>query len=122
MRRQMDLIRALVLKIEDHESARAPEEIAVEGYSVAQVEYHKALLIEAGFAVGIPTEGLSDDDEPECFIERLTWDGHEFADSVRSDTVWNKVKVKVNEAAGSVPISVVAALAASYVKQKLGLP
>ena len=121
MRRQMDLIRAIVLQIEDHDSPRAPEEIAVDGYTTAQVEYHKALLIEAGFAIGVTTDTLNDEDEPECYIERLTWSGHEFADSVRSDTVWNKVKAKVNEAAGSVPISVVSALALTYVKQKLGL-
>lgn len=56
-----------------------------------QVSYHMELLIEAGLVVG-----TMDDAVPlyakEFRAHRLTWSGHEFLETIRSDTVWNKTK------------------------------
>lgn len=37
----------------------------------------------------------------------LTWQGHEFLDAVRNDTVWRKTMALVKEKGGSVPFDVV---------------
>lgn len=56
-----------------------------------QVSYHMELLIEAGLVVG-----TMDDAVPlyakEFRAHRLTWSGHEFLETICSDTVWNKTK------------------------------
>ncbi|MGN5146108.1 DUF2513 domain-containing protein [Aeromonas veronii] len=56
-----------------------------------QVSYHMELLIEAGLVVGTM------DDSATLYAKefrayRLTWSGHEFLETIRSDTVWNKTK------------------------------
>jgi hypothetical protein len=57
----------------------------------AEISYHMSLLIEAGLVKGKIVEMLN---EPinDFHAQRLTWDGHEFLDSIRSDTVWARTK------------------------------
>lgn len=92
MKRNWDTIRELLIKVEKctlpadrvHLSD-FPEERA------AEISYHMALLIEAGLVNGQMDKTLG----PEVkgfFAHKLTWDGHEFLDSIRSDTVWQKTK------------------------------
>lgn len=49
-------------------------------------------------------------------ISSLTWNGHEFLDNVRNDTVWAKLKRAVAEKGGAVSFDVLKALALSYAK------
>ena len=83
----MDLIRLLLLKQEgDEESGKR-----LDGYDEETVVLHGALAIEAGFLHGV----VSDDAEgqPESIIiQRLTWEGYEFLESIRNESTWNKAK------------------------------
>ncbi|MBL0474394.1 DUF2513 domain-containing protein [Aeromonas veronii] len=56
-----------------------------------QVSYHMELLIEAGLVVGTMDDAVSLYAK-EFRAHRLTWSGHEFLETIRSDTVWNKTK------------------------------
>ena len=49
------------------------------------------LLIEAGLVKG-QVVGTIGPEVKDFFGQRLTWEGHEFLDAIRSDTVWNKTK------------------------------
>ena len=110
MKRDMDLIRAILLAVEDEPSSHAPE-IEIQGYTQEQVGYHAELLKEAGFV-----ELYNDSD----MIRRLTWSGHEFLDSARDNTRWNQAKDKLNKAGGaSIPIWI--ALLTELVKKQIGL-
>lgn len=56
-----------------------------------EVSYHMALLIEAGLVKGWMSQTIGP--EIKDFVaQRLTWEGHELLDSIRSDTVWTKTK------------------------------
>ena len=37
----------------------------------------------------------------------LTWQGHEFLDALRSDTVWRRVRTELKDRALSLPLSVI---------------
>jgi hypothetical protein len=50
-----------------------------------------ALLIEAGLVNGQMSQTLNPGVR-DFFARRLTWDGHEFLDSIRSDTIWARTK------------------------------
>lgn len=52
---------------------------------------------------------------------QLSWDGQEFLDSIRNDSVWNKVKSEVMTHLKSAPFYLIFALAKKYAGQKLGL-
>ena len=55
-----------------------------------QYIYHIELLIEAGMIKGRIETSL--DGTKDCSLERLTWNGHDFLDAIRSDSVWQKTK------------------------------
>src|ERR1700730_15128309 len=83
MKRDMDLLRALLARIEDDDrlngaDAYATNEFEMPGYSGEEVGYHALLLHDAGFIQG-NTETPSTP-----MIERLTWQGCEFLDDTRN--------------------------------------
>lgn len=56
-----------------------------------QISYHMELLIEAGLVVGTMSDAIPLYAK-EFQAKRLTSAGHDFLDTIRSDTVWNKTK------------------------------
>lgn len=121
MRRDLDLIRKMLLKIEDAPTAWAPEGLSIEGYSPAQVAYHAHLLIEAGFAEGAVLTYM-ESEGPEARITNLTWAGHELAEKLRNDTVWHNTMAIVKEKGGAVTIQILSQLLTVVMKQHFGVP
>lgn len=48
MKREMDLVRQILLKIEQHEHGLAPRDLAIDGHTDEQVAYHVHLMGQAG--------------------------------------------------------------------------
>ena len=93
MRRELDLIRLLLHKLEG-----ADEVIGLDNFSEEQQLYHSVLLIEAGYVHGVIIPDQNGD--PLCTrVSRLTWAGHEFLELTRDDTIWNQAKVVVADSA-----------------------
>ncbi|MHB8940947.1 MAG: DUF2513 domain-containing protein [Desulfobacteria bacterium] len=120
MKRDLELIRKMVLAIEDAPSGWAPA-LKFEEYTDAQVGYHAYLLINAGLAKGQYLSTLGNL-PPQGFISTLTWAGHEFADAARDETRWRKAMGVVQEKGGTVTIGVLTQLLVSFMKGALGLP
>lgn len=85
MKRDPDLIRALILRLEDYPQRygavtffkHGDPDIAIEGYEADQIGYHARLLADAGYIKepdARPMSGFG--------FSGLTWAGHDFADSV----------------------------------------
>ena len=120
MKRDMDLIRALMFKLEDlpmqygehvHIQPTDPR-IHVEGYATDGIAYHLTLIEQAGFieqtrgpAIGIMFSGIS-------------WESHDFIDSVRSPDVWEKTK-KAAAAVGGFTVEILVASAKTYLQQRV---
>lgn len=111
MRRNLDIIRLLLLKFEGSDKV-----IGLEYFSEEQQLYHSVLLIEAGYAHG---EIMHDQDgNPTCTrVSRLTWAGHEFLELTKDDTIWNHAKSVVAESAKGAAAEIVT----SACKQLLSL-
>ena len=119
MKRDMDLIRSILLTVEDDPSMigtryRAYSHSDFPGFSEAEIDYHVDLLFEAGLVAGMP------DANPHPLINRLTWQGHEFIGSTSDPDVWAKVK-ETTQGIPDIAISVVWELAKAELKKKLGL-
>ena len=55
-------------------------------------------------------------------IQRLTWDGHDFLDAIRSKSVWNKTKDAVGSSGfQSVPFVLLKEAAMSTMREQLPL-
>lgn len=121
MRRDMDLIRELMLKLEEmprtlgivHQLEPGLGAVAVDGYSSDEIGYHLDLINEAGF---LETYGSMNSGD--ILFDRLTWSGHDFVDSVRNPDVWAKTK-KGAEAAGGFTVDLLKDLAKGFVKKQL---
>ncbi|MBC3233732.1 DUF2513 domain-containing protein [Pseudomonas lurida] len=119
MRRDMDLLRLLLLKLEVlHEDAHSIchyqyEELMVEGFTEDQVAYHLDLATEAGLV----DQGGNGSMHGFMF-KRLTWEGHDFVDAVRDNDIWMKTRQGVN-AAGGFSVDLLKDLAKGFIKKKI---
>lgn len=89
MKRNMDLIREIVLKVQEDQYSET-----MEGYSADQIRYHSKLAIEAGLIEGkVLTDAPVSSQIPAAVIVRcLTWSGHDFADAIALESRWEKAK------------------------------
>ena len=114
MERDWDLIRHLLLEIEKKQDTR-PVDLTIESHPASTVTYHLELLAAAGLIEGIRTAG-------DAYYPRgLTWQGHDFLDAIRDETVWNKTKRIMKEKVGSLSFDVLKTLASSVAKEVLDL-
>jgi hypothetical protein len=117
MKRDMDLIRKILLAIEAHPNPCSWDvPLDFPDYSEKEICYHVNLLKEAGLIVADIKVALSGDIY--CKANSLTWDGHEFLEAARDDSRWEKVKSLVWEKTRSLPFEV---LKAGLVKEMLRL-
>jgi hypothetical protein len=87
MKRDWDTIREILLRLD----AAAPGEVLFPEDRAEEAAYHVDLLIEAGLVTG-PSAGVPGPGTRPLAAMRLTWQGHEFLDTVRSDMVWQRTK------------------------------
>jgi len=101
MKRDMDLIREILLKVEELPFDGAFHDITVEGRSDDEITYHVMLLHEAGLIEAADLSTLAG----MCWKPlRLTYTGHEFLDAARSQTVWVKAKALVLKTSGALTV------------------
>jgi hypothetical protein len=91
MKRDMDVVRRIVLALQDADSTLN----GVEGVEQAIFLEHARLLVDEGLAEGhILVTGVP----PKAQVAnlfRLTWAGQDFADASKDETVWEKAKKHV---------------------------
>lgn len=121
MKRNMDLIREILLLIENDPLPRMRVLSVVEGYTKTQVEEHARLLMEAGLITG---RKFRDENGPAVLNVQLTWAGHEFIESVRDPAIWKKTKDAAKKT-GSWSLKLMGEIATSFVRAKaaeIGIP
>ena len=116
MKRDMNLIRLLLLKTEGEDPK--PD---LSAYTEDQRVYHSALLIEAELVHGETV--LDGSGQPVgTVILRPTWAGHEFLDAARNDTIWHKAGERIKKSGVDVTLSLLKEILNQLLKQSLGLP
>jgi len=118
MKRDMDLIRRMLIEIEANDSCELTD---VSEEIFAQ---HVPLLTEEQLIKGrVALESLNGPPgvQQTMAYVRLTSKGQDFLASIRDESVWNKTKAKVAEIGGTIAFSMLSALANKCLKEKLGL-
>lgn len=123
MRRDMDFIRELLLKIEggqtafetlDDETAphlgEAPTGLSRE--DAQRLEGHLNLLEQANF-IEISMRGGGGG----IIVDRILWAGHDFLDAVREPKVWTETKTRA-EKVGGWTVGILTDIAKGYIKAK----
>jgi hypothetical protein len=123
MKRDMDLVRDLLLRLEEHYKDRVSvTEVGVLGPDRQRIVGHLRLLADGGYVEMTQTHLPSG--APILTGWRLTWKGHEFLDQVRDPEIWRQTKAAAGRV-GSWSVTVLASLAAGFIKAKaatLGFP
>lgn len=104
MKRDMDLIRKVLLKIEEKEDDSSLLHVEVEGYDQENVDYHVRKLHSAKLIYAIYGDGNP-------YATDITWEGHEFLDNVKNESVWKKTKDVVVKNGGTASFAIVTELA-----------
>ena len=87
MKRDLDLIKEILLEIDTSPIMN----LSIKGYDQVLVDYHIHLLDQAGLIdAEIARVGANEIYDP--IILEITWNGHEFLDAARNETVWRKGK------------------------------
>lgn len=124
MRRDLDLIRNMLLAIE-----AAPldyyvfyvETLAEAVYEsdLQKVSYHIALLIDCNY---IDCDKLGNVGKYTDYgIKRITSQGHDYLDTVRSSQIWEHTKKALSKVGGTIALEIVKALAIKEASRILGL-
>lgn len=95
MKRDMELIRKILFKIEDTVDNVAKYNLEIEGYSMDQVAYHCSILYEGGYIYAYEAQ-YGGNVIYSFGVGRLTWEGHDFLDKIREDTIWKKTKETIS--------------------------
>ena len=117
MKRDMELVRELLLSVES-DNDFAP---LVEQHSLEIVLGHLEIMMDAKLLVGRIYRDTNGDLKS-AFVQRLTWNGHEFLDNARNDTAWKNVMEKVKGVGATASFEILVELLKSAVKSCIGMP
>jgi hypothetical protein len=121
MKRDLDLVRKILLEMESQEHGTNADTLQVTGFTAEQIGFHVYLMNEAGLINAIERSYLGAL-SPEAFPLNLTWDGYEFLEAARDPTLWNQAKAKVIKPIGGVAFSVLLEWLKAEAKSRLGIP
>lgn len=117
MKRDMDLVRKLLLETEKSEAPFDPtQNKTFIDYTDDMLYYHVELLqghnlLDAQIQRGFSGKVIS------CNIISLTWDGADYVDAIRESKVWDRTKRVVKEAVGSTTMGVIKEAAVMIAKK-----
>lgn len=122
MKRDMDLVRSILLALEAvTEDESPPNPFTVEGYAPAVVGHHVYLMGEAGLLTTADISSMSDLTRQAMPLE-VTWAGHDFIETMRSQEVWERTKQAMKDAGGggfSMMLEFGKKVAEGFMKKKL---
>jgi hypothetical protein len=124
MKRDMDLVRKILLACEAAKSGDAPYPLVVDGFDEQSIGFHVLLMIEAGLLLGADNTAIGDD-SPTAIATRMTWSGYEFLDATADPGAWERTKSAAVKAGGwsfEILKAIAVASAVSVGKKVLGAP
>ncbi|MEO0738524.1 MAG: DUF2513 domain-containing protein [Cyanobacteria bacterium J06649_12] len=124
MNRDPELIREILLRVEELSIGQFLANIEIDGYGSDVIGEHVRLLQEAGFIdaqLSKASSSMGVTIVAGYAINRLLNDGHDFIENAKNDTVWKKAREQVAEKTGDVSLGVLKAVLAKTAMQILGL-
>lgn len=91
MKRDMDLIRKIMLRIEEEYTSTAIFNLKVDGYTMEQIAVHCKMMYEARLISDYKAQ-YAGNSLYSFGVSNLTWEGYEYLDKIRDDSIWKKVK------------------------------
>jgi hypothetical protein len=121
MKRDMDLVRAMLIFMSENDlSSNAEWGAVLPGYTQDQILHHAHLMTQGGLIESVDMTYM-DSQLPMALPTSITWAGHDFLDAVTDDSLWAKAKDTVIKPAGGVAFTVLLEWAKSEAMRRLGM-
>jgi transcription antitermination factor NusG len=91
MKREWDLIRRILTAAEEKQAGQVLNAKEIDDIEVAIVGAHIAMLQDAGY-VKAKVMKTNSGVYAAAFVQEITLPGYDLLDTIRNDTVWNKIK------------------------------
>ena len=112
MKRDMDLVRAILLALADSDEPLWSTDLVTDEYSRDVIGYHFLILDEAGLIVA-NVKAADNDPYYIAVASRLTWEGNDFLDAVRDESIWKRVRSTIGKINGGASFEVFKTVASS---------
>ena len=118
--RNFDLIRSILLVIESSppDSTITNSQLNIEGHDPSIVGFHVEMLKNAGFIDAVIEKNFSGS---AFMIKGINWEGYEFLDNAKNDTIWKKFKAQAESKGSSMSMTVANGLLTALGKKYFGL-
>lgn len=136
MKRDLDLIRKILLDLEGRTPNLADDRLGFDlskvsaelGTTEQELQYHLVLLYEAEYIDGFALRGLSHKSGKAMTLDseyawlaiphHITWDGHEFLETVRDEKIWASTKGAAKKI-GSFSVDTLKELGKGFIKKQV---
>lgn len=106
MKRNLDLIRQMLIDIESAQGFIPLEAFEYQGFTRNEIGYHLDLLNSHGFIDAELTKDWGSN-YVRGMVKALTWEGADFLDNIRNSDVWEKTKDTIRTIVGTCAIQVI---------------
>lgn len=120
MQRDMSLVREILLAVERSPHGLFMGDLYLNGVDSETVGYHVHLLGEAGLLKVLPTTTMASK-SPQAIPLSLTWQGHEFLDLARSESIWKRTLEKFGETGSGLAIDLLKRYLSQAVAAAIGI-
>lgn len=116
MKRDLDIIKNILLQTEEAPTFDIPINIKIEGKTEDEIEYHIQLLAEAEL-IHISDAKKTVGSRPTC----LTGQGHDFLSTIRNPNVWNKTTKFIKDKGGEFTLDIVKSIGIKFLESHFDL-
>ena len=118
MKRDMELIRMVMLEAEKTKDPYELVDPKIEGYNETEISYHIALLDDAGLLHGQDRSAIG---VFRWSAGTLTWAGHEFVEAIRDEEIWKEARAIVEKSGNGVVFDVLRKALVRVMEKRAGL-
>ena len=116
MKRDMELVRAILFALEEKENSNVTRGLKVDGYSGETVPYHCKMMHEAGM-IDFYSESRTGNGSIYLYqVGNLTWYGQEYLEQIRQDTVWNRTKDVIKDKGLPMALDIIKEVSAAIIE------
>ena len=119
MRRDMDLVRSILLQADAADGPLDMGDIDAYGLTEDELAYHIELMRERGL-LSATIRRACGGAVVSCRVDALTWDGQDMLDAMRSNRVWARARRAIAESVGTATFDVVRGVC-SAIAQRMAL-
>ena len=113
MRRNMELVREILIITADQDNPVEPDLYVTDKHSRELVDYHITIMRDAGL-LNVQTKDYKSG--LKVYVLGLTWEGQDFLAAVEDSTIWKRTLAAVTNGAGNTTLAVIKTTAESIAK------